>query len=471
MNLFAGRESRQVIASGLEKKAGVRKLAAEILEKVESRKAYADILLDNALKNAALAGNDRALLTEMVYGTLRWTGRIDALLKPLVHRPLQDADPFLRNLLRLAVYQLVFLDRVPAYAALNEAVEIAKDHAGEKAGGFINGVLRHFLREQKPPAKPDPETSSTAALAEYWSHPDWLVEKWTQYVGRGEIEDLLRSNNEESPLVVRTNLLKGTRNDILELFQTQGIQTSPTSWSPQGILLHSRVPVDKLPGYGQGLFQVQGESSQLVTCLLAPQAGECILDVCAAPGGKTTHIAEAMHDTGQVRATDISHKGIERIRENARRLGICSILTCHANVGEKLPASLSGPYDRILIDAPCSGLGTLRSHPEIKWHRTQSDIRRLARLQRKIIRQAASYLKFSGILVYSTCTLTEEENERVVEEFLDAHKEFALEDAADYLPQQAKSLVRGDYFMTLPHRHNTDGFFAARMRKVDRCTP
>ncbi|HZD41117.1 MAG TPA: transcription antitermination factor NusB, partial [Terriglobales bacterium] len=282
------RELGKVIVSGPEIKPGARRLAAEILLKVDSRKVYADILLDNALR--IVSTQDRALLTEIVYGTLRWRSRIDAYLKPLTRRPLQDTDPFLLSLLRLAVYQIVFLDRVPAYAALNEAVEMAKRYAGEKAGGFVNGVLRQFLRQKKTPSRPRPETASTAMLAEYWSHPDWLVEKWMAYAGRGEIEDWLRANNEEAPLVLRANLLKGSRMSLLERLRKEGIEASPTLYSPQGLTLHSRVAVDHIPGCREGLFQVQGESSQLVTALLAPEPGESILDACAAPGGKTTHI-------------------------------------------------------------------------------------------------------------------------------------------------------------------------------------
>ncbi len=453
-------------ASELENKSGARSAAAEILFKVDSRKAYADILLDNALENQSLSRKNRSLLTELVYGTLRWRGRIDAYLKPLLRRPLREADPYLRNLLRLSVYQLVFLDRVPAYAALNEAVELANQHGGQRAGGFINGVLRRFVREQQQFAKPAPATSSTTALAEYWSHPEWLVRCWIEFFGRVEIEDLLRANNEEPPLVVRANVLKGTRDDILESFHNEGIEATPTSWSPDGITVHSRRPVDQLPGYSQGFFQVQGESSQLVTYLLSPKAGECILDACAAPGGKTTHIAEAMHDNGQIVATDISQGSLDKIRANAARLGLKSILACQADATRELPEPLRRSYDRILIDAPCSGLGTLRSHPEIKWQRKKSDIKRLARLQEKIMSHVAPYLKPNGILVYSTCTLAENENEGLVRDFLARHKGFVLEDAAGYLPKQAKSLVRGSYFMALPHRHNTDGFFAARIRKV-----
>jgi 16S rRNA (cytosine967-C5)-methyltransferase len=213
------------------------------------------------------------------------------------------------------------------------------------------------------------------------------------------------------------------------------------------------------------LFQVQAEASQLVTYLLDPHPGEKILDACAAPGGKTTHIAEFMNDNGQVTATDRSHKGIVKINENAIRLGLKSISTMHADM-TKVAAAQQSTYDRILVDAPCSGLGTLRSHPEIKWNRGIADVARLCDLQQRILTQAANYLKPEGILVYSTCTLTALENENVVDEFLVRHGNLVLEDAASYLPNRAKQLVKGKYFMALPHRHDTDGFFAARLRKV-----
>jgi 16S rRNA (cytosine967-C5)-methyltransferase len=214
------------------------------------------------------------------------------------------------------------------------------------------------------------------------------------------------------------------------------------------------------------LFQVQGEASQLVSYLLSPQRGERILDACAAPGGKTTHIAELMTDTGEVIALDKSEKGIDKIRENAARLGLSSLRAAKADIRHPLPAEFRSPYDRILVDAPCSALGTLRSHPEIKWHRNETDIKRLGHLQKQIIDQVAHYLKPGGVLVYSTCTLTKEENEDIVEDFLEHHEEFVLDDAAGYLSEKASSLIRGGYYMALPHRHNTDGFFASRMRKV-----
>ena len=455
----------KVSTSDLEPKESVRKLATEILAKVEARKAYADILLDHSLRSKAFFAHDRALLTELIYGTLRWQARLDAYLKPSLRRPLEDADPFIRNLLRLTVYQLICLNRIPDYAAVNEAVELTKAHSGQRAAGFVNGVLRSVLRGKKEFIKPDLR-DSVKEFAQYWSHPEWLVEHWLKYLGAEELEALLQANNEAAPLVVRTNLCRGTRDELLELFQGSGIKALLSPWSPQALLVQASMPVDKLPGFHDGRFQVQGESAQLIAYLLEAKPGERILDACAAPGGKTTHIAELMDDRGQIIAADISARGIKRITENCRRLGLRSVEAFQADVTQELRAPVGQSYDRILIDAPCSGFGTLRSHPEIKWNRSRSDAMRLATLQKKLLIRAASYLRPCGVLVYSTCTLTEDENENVVEGFLKDHPEFVLDDVAGYLPDQAKSLVRGRYFMALPHRHNTDGFFAARMRKV-----
>jgi 16S rRNA (cytosine967-C5)-methyltransferase len=444
----------------------VRRLVTEILLKVDTRKAYADILLDRALQSMRVSPRDRALTAELLYGTLRWRKRLDAHLRPYMRRPFKDNDPFIRNLLRLTLYQLLFLQRIPAYAAVNDAVELAKAHSGEKTGGFTNGVLRNFLREKRQLPKPDPKKLSISAFAEYWSHPEWLIHRWIDYLGAEQVEALLQANNEAAPLVLRAHLMRGTREALLKVLESEGIEASPTHWSPQGLTVQTGGAIPAIPGFHEGLFQVQGEASQLTSHLLAPKAGERILDACAAPGGKTTHIAELMNDEGEIIAADISEKGLAKVAENIGRLGLKSIQTFQADVSEALVAPINQPYDRVLVDAPCSGLGTLRSHPEIKWNRTQSDIMRLAHLQKRILAQTGSYVKPGGVLVYSTCTLSREENENVVASFLADHNEFALDAAADYLPESAKKMVRGSYFLALPHVHNTDGFFAARMRRT-----
>jgi len=450
----------------LSESSSVRQLASEILFKVESQKAYADLLLDHALRTSPLNAPDRALLTELTYGTLRWRGRIDARLRQQLKHPLSDTDGFVRNLLRVTIYQLLFLDKIPDYAAVNEAVELAKrQRGGKKTGGFVNGVLRNLLRRGQDREATNENNNSIAALAVEYSHPEWLVSRWLEEYGQCEAGALMLANNQRAPLVLRVNRRKCAREELIAQLLAEGFTAAPTSWSPDGIMLESSGAVENLPGFAYGLFQVQGESSQLLVNLLAPSPGDRILDACAAPGGKTTHIAEFMNDSGELIALDKSSQGVEHIRENIVRLKFASITIARADTTKQFPGALSAPYDRILVDAPCSGLGTLRSHPEIKWQRRESDIQRLSELQMQILENVARYLKPGGVLVYSTCTLTREENDSIVENFLARHKQFELEDAAGYLPNTAKHMVRDRYFQALPQRDNTDGFFAARLRK------
>ena len=451
----------------LAEKAGlnVRFLAVEILAQVDTRKAYADILLDRALKTRSMDERDRALLTEIVYGTLRWRGKLDAELSRHLRRPLSQTEARVRNLLRLTCYQLLFLERVPDYAAVSEAVKIAKLHGGKRAAGFVNGTLRNFLRSKLRNTSPS-ENQSSSSLAVEYSHPEWLVKMWTQQFGLESAMALMRANNERPPLVFRTNSLKCSREQLLELFIRAGVTAKPTRRSPQGICIQSSGAVENLPGFAEGLFQVQSESSQLIAPLLSAMPGERILDACAAPGGKAAHIAEMMKDTGAIIAIDKSVSGIVKLRENLTRLGINSVQPCQADITRQLGNALTGPFDRILVDAPCSGFGTLRSHPEIKWHRETADIRRLQRLQSKILDSVAPHLKLGGILVYATCTLTAEENELNVESFLARQPGFELENAARYLPSEAQHMTKAEYFEALPNRDDTDGFFAARMKRA-----
>jgi 16S rRNA (cytosine967-C5)-methyltransferase len=252
----------------------------------------------------------------------------------------------------------------------------------------------------------------------------------------------------------------------MELFLQARITATPTPRSPQGISIQPTGAVENLPGFAEGLFQVQGESSQLIAPLLSAMPGERILDACAAPGGKATHIAETMKDTGEIIAVDKSAHGIARLRDNLTRLGIKCVTPYRADLTHPLDDALTASYDRVLVDAPCSGLGTLRSHPEIKWHRQLTDIHRLQQLQSKILDRIAPHLKLGGILVYATCTLTPEENERNVASFLTRHPGFELENAARYLPNEAQQMTKTKYFQALPDRDETDGFFAARMKRV-----
>ncbi|HWO42237.1 MAG TPA: 16S rRNA (cytosine(967)-C(5))-methyltransferase RsmB [Candidatus Eisenbacteria bacterium] len=441
----------------------VRALAADILLKIETRKAYADVVLDRALESISLSSRDRALLTELIYGTLRWQKRLDHEIRAFVRRPSQD--PWITSLLRVSLYQLLFLTKIPAYAAVNDAVALAK-RRGRGRADFVNAVLRSYLRENPQLPKPDPQTASTAALAVYWSHPEWLVRQWQEYFGSDQIEALLKADNEPSRLVLRVNSLRAGREELLQALGRQGIEAGPTRWSPQGIVLRGGASVPGLPGFREGLFSVQGEASQLIGYLVSPNPGMRILDACAAPGGKSTHLAELMQDEGEVLAVDVSARSLDRMAANVQRLGLKSVRLLRGDITEVGFEAVDRVYDRVLLDAPCSGLGTLRAHPEIKWQRTERDLSRLARLQLKLLFTVADRVKAGGVLVYSTCTLSPQENESVVESFLTDRRDFQLDVAADHLPAQAKSMICGRYFLALPHVHGTDGFFAARMTRL-----
>src|SRR5262249_9083575 len=238
-NSSKGRELRTAIAS--DSRPTVRELAADILFKVETREAYADVLLDHARKTRALSPQDRALLTELCYGSLRWRGRIDSFLQKLIRRPLEETDPFVKNVLRLSLYQFLFLDRIPDYAAVNEAVQVIKDHKGNKAAGFVNGVLRNFLRDETPLTKPDLASNPISVLAEYWPHPEWLVERWLKYFGAEETQALLQANNQEPALALRANERDHKRDALVELLRRGGLDAVPSRWSPQGIIVRSHV--------------------------------------------------------------------------------------------------------------------------------------------------------------------------------------------------------------------------------------
>lgn len=435
-----------------------RELALEILARVDQGAAYADILLDAYLQKNPLGDPDRRLLTQVVYGTLRWRGRIDWVLGQLLERPLAKLEPLVRNLLRFAAYELLFLDRVPAYAAVNEAVKLARKHAGKGKVGLVNAILREITRRSRSAWTPD--HTSAEQVAAFGSHPPWLVEMWRKQLGDEETIHLMEANNTEAPLVLRVNRARISRDQLIERLRSHGIGAEPGVWSPQAIRLKQASGIAALAEFREGLCQVQGEASQLVSFLLDVQPGTRLLDVCAAPGGKATHLAELLGDRGEVIATDISARGLEKLHDNASRLGLESIRAYESDASRGLPEAPAS-FDRVLVDAPCSGLGTLRSHPEIKWRRSGRDIRRLSRLQRKILGHTAPLLKPAGILVYATCTLSAAENERVVESFLSINENFRLGEAGSYLPGSARHMVSGPYFQALPHEHDTDGFFAA----------
>lgn len=442
-----------------------RALALEILNRIESTDAYADILLEEAFRKYPLKDVDKGLLTELVYGVLRWEKRIDWItgLFSSVKPARMERD--ILNILRIGTYQLLFLDRVPASAAVNESVRLAKVR-GQRQGNFVNAVLRAIDRRRDEITYPDLSADPLLHISIKYSHPEWLVMQFIQELGIDGAIRLCQVNNEPPPLTIRINSMSISREGLLLRLSEAGYNASFTPLSPAGLILKGAGDVVSIPGFKEGLFTVQDEASQLISFILDPQTGEKVLDACAAPGGKATHIAELMADKGEVVALDIKPQGVRRIEENLRRLGLRSVKPKVADAAK--PAEFKeGEFDRVLLDAPCSGTGVLRRHPEGKWQKREEDIPVLTKRQRTLMENVSSYLKPGGTMVYSVCSVIKEEGEGVVDAFLSAHPEFIMEPAVPRIGYAGEGLVcnRG-FFRVYSHLHMMDGFFAAKLRKV-----
>ncbi len=440
-----------------------RFLAWQVLHRVETG-AHADVSLGRAIARANLTPPDRALAVRLVYGTLAWQLYLEHLLAGFCHRPLAALDPAIRVLLRMALFQICFLDKVPTFAAVDTSVQLAKRHKHGAAVAFVNAVLRRAAQGWKGVPLPARDRDLAGYLSVRYSHPRWLVEAWLDQYGERETEELLRANNEPAPTVLRVNRLRTTREHLLELLQQAGASGRPGTYSPDAVIVSGFDPTSHAL-YRQGLYSVQGEAAQLISYVVAPRPDQTILDLCAAPGGKTTHLAELMGNRGQVVALDIRPRGIDRVRRECQRLGIGIVEACCADVRTWAPQTQS-LFDRVLLDAPCSGLGTLRQHPEIRWRRTPESVHALTQLQRQLLDQAALWVRPGGLLVYATCTLLRAENEEIVEDFLARRRDFALTSLAEILPSEIRALIdhRG-IFRTAPHRQGLDGFFATRLRR------
>ena len=443
-----------------------RQTALDILRRVEQG-AFSDLALDAALrKHPEMAARDRALVTEMVYGLLRHRGRLDYALRRFCKKPLHTLDQDVLLLLRLGSYQVLQLDRVPDRAAVHETVELAKRNGLGRASGFINGVLRSLVRQKTSIRWPDAKHDPLEHLQHALSLPPWLARRLLQELGAEEAYALGAELLKEPPLTLRVNTLKVTRQAFLDALTEAGIEASATRYAPEGVSVsHSRGGT--FPGDEQGWYQVQDEASMLMAHLLSPRSGDCILDACAAPGGKTTHLAALSANDAKIVALDLYPNRVKMVEEGSRRLGCDNIdARCWDMTSE--PAFLkAGSFDRVLVDAPCSGLGVLRRNPESRWRRKESDLARLAKLQRTILAQVAPMVRPGGVLLYSLCTVTAEETEGVVDDFLSCHPEFVREDLRDSAPSAWHELfdARGA-LQTWPHRHGgMDGFYAVRFKK------
>jgi 16S rRNA (cytosine967-C5)-methyltransferase len=435
-----------------------RGAAVEILNRIDQQGAHAEPLLDALLSGTEILNpQDRGLLTELVYGTLRMRGRLDWIIAQHYRGDFSTLEIPVRNILRTGIYQLFFTDRIPAFAAVNEAVGIAKKDC-PAAAGLVNAILRNVLREKERIAWPPMAKDPGRAIAVLHSHPRWLVERWLDQYGIDETIAICRANNAIPPLAVRVNGLKTSREKAIAALAAEGITAETTRFSPDGIILTTPAAgLRETAAFRGGLIRVQDEASQLVAHLCAPQSGERVLDLCAGAGGKTLHLAALMKNRGKITAVDLHPDKLRLLAAEAGRLGV-TIVETHSGNATGTPGTFGEAFDRVLLDAPCSGLGTLRRNPEIRWRITPADLEKCRQLQRRLLRSAALCVKPGGRLAYTTCAVTPEENENVVADFLAGHPAFTRI-APEGIPRE---LIDADgFFRTFPHRHGTDGFFGA----------
>jgi 16S rRNA (cytosine967-C5)-methyltransferase len=438
-----------------------REVALYVLYHVDTRRAFADLLLTQSLKQGALEPRDAALVTELVNGTLRWRARLDWTLDHYVRPGLDSLPPWIRNVLRLGLYQILFLDRVPPHAAVDESVKLARRHGHAGTAGLTNAVLRKILKD--PSELPDPEheiPEHLEALAIAFSHPLWLVERWHRRLGDDATRALLEADNRSPDLCLRVNTMRTDRETLRMALEAKGIQVEAGGWSRLSLRVKSHVIPSELPGFDQGHFFIQDESETLVGELVHAEPGETVLDLCAAPGGKSTQIQESRGDQGRLIAVDPDPKRGARISENVLRMGLTGIEVLLAD-GREL--SLPEPADRVLVDAPCSGLGVLGRRADARWRKTEASLRAMIPLETSLLESGARAVKPGGVLVYSVCSFEPEEGANLVRKFLREHPEFEQEDVANFLP---KETVTEGFLLLYPHVHGTDGAFGARLRRI-----
>lgn len=436
----------------------VREIALDTLNEVFYKDAYSNIILNHKLNSSGLEERDKALVTEIVYGTIKYKYTIDKILDSFLKSGTNKLDKQILNILRIGVYQIKYLDRIPDFAAVNECVELAKKKSF-KFSKLVNGVLRNFIRNKD--LKIDFKSDIKRLSFEY-SFPEWMVELFVKQYGKESTEHILMGLNSVPPNTVRVNNLKTNYDEVWENLETNEYNIQEGKVCPEAIQIIKGRSIERNPFFREGHITVQDESAMLVAPSMELEDNMVVLDLCSAPGGKTTHIAEIMNNTGIIHAFDIHTNKLTLIKQNTERLGITNIKldTMDASIFNK---DLANKADRVLIDVPCSGLGIIRKKPEIKWNKTNKDLKSLIPIQRNIMKNAAQYVKPGGIILYSTCTLNKEENEKNINWFLENFKEFKLEplfygniDNMIYSEMGTVTILPDD---------NMDGFFIAKLRK------
>ncbi|HXX49316.1 MAG TPA: 16S rRNA (cytosine(967)-C(5))-methyltransferase RsmB [Myxococcota bacterium] len=436
-----------------------RGVAWHVLERVERDRAFADLVLHAALATARLERRDRAFATELAYGTLRLRGRLDAALGQGLDRPLRRVEPALLNLLRLGAYQLLCLSGVPDPAVVDESVSLARKVGLERATGFTNAVLRGLARkrDEKAIAYPDFAADPVGHVETWGSLPRWLAERLVAELGAEEARAFALACAEPPPRSVRVCA------GFDRLAVAQALGGRPTRYAPSGVTAAALDPV-RAEGFDRGEYVVQDEASQLVPLLLGAESGETVVDCCAAPGTKAVQLAEQVGPRGEVIALELHRSRLALIHNAARRLRLLNLRPLERDVARGFDLQGRASYKRILVDAPCTGLGTLRRNPDARWRLRPEDVPRAAESALSILSSAARYVEEGGVLVYSVCTFTPEETTGVLSHFLESHPDFRVDDPRPLLPEPARELAAdGRALATWPQRHGCDGFFAVRL--------
>ncbi len=479
----------------------VREVALECLLSISQTRASVSVVVDSAFQKHAISGRDRRLVNGLVYGVVRWQKQLDWVLNHFIN-PRFQVDMRHRHILRLGAFQLLHLDGIPAHAAIFETVQLAKRalgsggsgykrrartgrrgfqaKSGSKTAGFINGVLRSVQREGHALTYPPLGENPVEHISLSQSYPTWLVKQWLETRGVSWTLAFCRASNHTAPLAFRMNCLLTQVKELRESLKASGISTQVSTLAPDGLVFVNREPTtfdtaerDNAPEGERTLksvlnrddIYVQDESAMLVAPLLAPAEMQLVVDLCAAPGGKTTHLAHLMGNSGKIIAADISEQRLARLKNNCRRIGALNVETQVLDA-TKAELGFITNADAVLIDAPCSGFGTLRRHPDIRWNRTAAQLSALCELQFNLLRNAAPHIKRGGVLVYSTCSVEPQENEEIIRRFLAAFPMYTVEHARPFLPHLPPSALTPEGFVqTFPHEHGVDGAFAARLRR------
>jgi 16S rRNA (cytosine967-C5)-methyltransferase len=437
-----------------------RRCAYAVVRRVFEQGAYADRAFRAEAERAALEPRDRAFAMRVAYGTVQMKATLDCVLESIAKRPLDKLDPPVLAALRLGLYELLYMGSTPDRAAVGESVELVKETT-PPAHAFVNAVLRRAAREAPALlAAFDDSTPEEAAVAH--SHPLWVAERWFGELGPEQARLLMRRDNEPAESAIRANRLRTDAASVVGRLAEEGVEARTDVLAPEAVVLASPYDVHASALFAEGLVMPQSRASMLVARALDPRPGDRVLDLCAAPGAKSTHLAALMGGEGEVVAVDADPRRVEAVRENAQRLGAASV---RAVAGDAAEPAFGQGYDRVLVDPPCSDLGTLQSRPDARWRKSAAQVDGLSRLQRRILEAAAAAVRPGGRLVYSTCTISAGENEVQVQGFLDAHPNFRVSDLTEWQPKLARAGARG-FIQTLPHRDATDGFFIAALERT-----